>query len=48
MVRALAGKTSGGGTTTVKFRDLADTKDSVVATVDGNGNRTNIGTLDGT
>lgn len=48
MARALVAKTSGGGTTTVKFRDLADTKDSIIATVDGNSNRTAITTLDGT
>ncbi|RLG43410.1 MAG: hypothetical protein DRN81_06560 [Thermoproteota archaeon] len=44
---ALAGKSSGGGTTTVKFRDIADTKDRITATVDSDGNRTDI-TLDGT
>jgi len=44
---ALAGKSSGGGTTTVKFRDIADTKDRITATVDSDGNRTAI-TLDGT
>jgi hypothetical protein len=36
---ANGGKTSGGGTTTFTMRDLADTKDRVVATVDANGNR---------
>ena len=44
---ALAGKSSGGGTTTVRFRDIADTKDRITATVDSDGNRTAI-TLDGT
>ena len=43
---ALAGKSSGGGTTTINFRDLADTKNRITATVDSNGNRTNV-TLDG-
>jgi hypothetical protein len=37
---ALAGKASGMGTTTATFRDLADSKDRIVATVDANGNRT--------
>lgn len=36
----LAGKVSGAGTGTETFRDLADTKDRVVATVDSSGNRT--------
>lgn len=35
----LAGKSAGGGTTTVTFRDLADTKNRISATVDANGNR---------
>ena len=39
---ALVGKASGGGTTEVAFRDTADSKDRIVATVDGNGNRTNV------
>lgn len=38
----LAGKVSGAGTGTETFRDLADTKDRVVATVDTDGNRTAI------
>jgi hypothetical protein len=38
----MAGKSSGGGTVTVRFRDLNDTKDRIVATVDANGNRTAI------
>jgi hypothetical protein len=37
---ALLGQSSGGGTTTVAFRDAADTKDRITATVDDNGNRT--------
>lgn len=36
---ALAGKLSGATTTTVRIRDLADTKDAIVATVDADGNR---------
>jgi ribosomal protein S4E len=35
----VAGKTSGGGTTTITFRDIPDTKDRIVMVVDGNGNR---------
>ena len=46
MGSVLAGKTTGGGTSTLKFRDIADAKDRVVATVDENSNRTGI-TLDG-
>lgn len=42
----LAGKTSGGGTSTLTFRDLLDTKDRVTATVDVSKNRTDV-TLDG-
>ncbi len=40
MLSALAGKVSGAGTTTITFRDVSDTKDRIVATVDENGNRT--------
>lgn len=47
LASALAGKVSGGGTTTVTFRDLGDSKDRIVATVDASGNRTAI-TLDAT
>jgi len=43
---ALAGKSSGGGTNTITFRDLADSKNRITATVDSNGNRTAV-TLDG-
>lgn len=39
---ALAGKASGLASTTATFRDLADTKDRIVATVDADGNRTAI------
>jgi hypothetical protein len=37
-----AGKATGGGTTAVTFRDLADTKTSVALTVDSKGNRLNV------
>lgn len=43
---ALGGKSSGGGTTTIAFRDVADGKDRISATVDSDGNRTAI-TVDG-
>ncbi len=39
MAAAMAGKVSGAGTTSVKIRDLADSKDRITATVDENGNR---------
>jgi hypothetical protein len=42
-----AGKSSGGGTATIKFQDVADTIPRITATTDANGNRTAI-TLDGT
>jgi hypothetical protein len=42
MAAALAGKLSGGGTTTLTFRGVDDTSNVIVATVDTNGNRTNI------
>lgn len=37
---ALTGKASGGGTTTISFRDTDDTKARITATVDSSGNRT--------
>lgn len=37
---ALGGKASGLATATATFRDLADTKDRITATVDADGNRT--------
>jgi hypothetical protein len=43
----LAGKSSGGGTATNVYRDTGDTKNRISATVDANGNRTAVGTLDG-
>ncbi|MCC7043564.1 MAG: hypothetical protein IT183_06865 [Acidobacteria bacterium] len=42
---ASAGKLSGAATTTIRIRDLADTTDRIVATVDSSGNRSAI-TLD--
>lgn len=42
MVAALGGKVSGGGTATVTIRNVADTADIVVASVDGAGNRTSV------
>lgn len=44
----LTGKSSGGGTATVVFRDVGDTKNRISATVDASGNRTAVGTRDGT
>lgn len=40
MLASLAGKISGAGTTTVTVRDVNDSKDRLVATVDADGNRT--------
>lgn len=39
MSAALAGKATGGGTATITFRNLNDTANRIVATVDINGNR---------
>lgn len=39
MAAALAGKATGGGTTTVTFRGVDDASNVIVATVDTNGNR---------
>ena len=44
----LTGISFGGGTPTVGFRDIGNTKTRISATVDQNGNRTAIGTRDGT
>lgn len=43
----LFGKSAGGGTATITFRDTGDTKDRITATVDVNGNRSVV-TLDET
>ena len=37
---------SGGGTSTLVFRDINDAKNRISATVDANGNRTAVGTRD--
>jgi hypothetical protein len=42
MVGALAGKVTGGGTTTITFRDLSDTLNLIAATVDSSGNRSGV------
>lgn len=39
---ALAGKLSGGGTSTVTFRDIGDTKNRITTTVTTGGNRTSV------
>lgn len=44
-IAALIGKADGLGTTTVHYRDIADTKNVITATVDADGNRSAI-TLD--
>ena len=47
LTAALAGKSTGGGTATIAFRDILDLKDRISATVDASGNRTAI-SVDGT
>lgn len=42
ILSALAAELSGAGTNTITIRDINDTKDRIVATVDSNGNRTAI------
>ena len=42
ILAACAGKVDGGGTTTIHFRDIADTKNRITATVDASGNRSAI------
>ena len=44
MSAALAGKISGAGTPTVTIRDVSDTENRIVATVDSSGNRTAVTT----
>lgn len=39
LLATLAGKVSGGGTTSIKYRDQADNTDRITLTVDANGNR---------
>lgn len=40
VLAVLTAKSSGGGTDTITFRDIGDTKDRLVVTVDEDGNRT--------
>lgn len=47
ILAVLTGKSSGGGTTTLTFRDIGDAKDRLVVTVDSDGNRSAVGTRDG-
>lgn len=47
ILAVLTGKSSGGGTETITFRDIEDTKNRLVITVDNNGNRNVIITRDG-
>ena len=47
ILAVLTGKSSGGGTTTLVFRDIGDTKNRISCTVDANGNREDVGTRDG-
>lgn len=42
ILAVLVGKSSGGGTTAIKFRDTSDSKNRIAATVDAYGNRTAI------
>lgn len=42
LASALAGKVSGANTGTITFRNLSDNGNVIVATVDGNGNRTSV------
>lgn len=42
IVAVLAGNATGGGTTEIRFRDIANSKDRAVMTVDEKGNRSNV------
>lgn len=42
LLATMAGKVSGAQSNLISFRDMADLKDRILATVDGNGNRTGI------
>ena len=46
LLAGVAGESTGGGGSTINFRDVADTKNRISATVDANRNRTAV-TLDG-
>ena len=48
ILSVLTGKVAGGNTSSIKFRDIADTKVRVQATVDDKGNRNTIVTRDAT
>ena len=48
MLSVLTGKSSGGGTSVLTFRDTSDSKDRLQVTVDTDGNRTAVGTRDAT
>lgn len=48
LLSILTGKSSGGGTNKLTFRDIGDTKDRLKVTVDSYGNRTSIEKRDGT
>jgi len=48
LLAILTGESLGGGTSILTFRDIANTKNRISATVDENGNRTAIGTRDAT
>lgn len=47
ILSVLTAKSSGGGGSTIIFRDINDSKNRISATVDANGNRTAVGTRDG-
>jgi hypothetical protein len=42
IIAALAGKLSGAPGTTITIRNVGDTKDRIIATVDSNGNRSSV------
>lgn len=42
VLAGVAGVSTGGGTATIKFKDVSGAKDRITATVDASGNRTNI------
>ena len=44
MNSVLGGRVSGAGSGTERFRDIANTKDRIISTVDSGGNRTNVTT----
>jgi hypothetical protein len=48
LLSVATGKSSGGGTGTLTFRNMADNGDRLVVNVDGDGNRTTIVNRDGT